>query len=211
MERMMTEVKTIPADHPLNLAMFKWDPAQHPRDIFGKFKEKLASMSNGDGIVTPDGVRVTRKKSGFVVNAKGEATEVKDIANAADMALDKDRKTKYKSRISTVAKAIRPFVDAFIKSREEEKRFAANVDMLGHAAVALGATLAADKKTDYAKALFKFMGDSYTASKAKSNAAAEREVASWIVDKVFSKLEGLSASADQMEFADLNLSAWYEV
>lgn len=212
----LSQPRSVPVlriDDSLNLGIVNFDPSEHPRDLFGKFRNILGGMKKGQSVQTPDGVSVTKYGEGFIVNAKGEATKVTNVANAADFALDKSKSTSYKSKIAKVAKAIRPVVTQIIENRAAEQKFNANSELITIAAKAAGGVVTAKSKTDVAKALGGAIARSYSASKKKTKAESDRELASWLVDMLFGKLSGLDAGlpydANSAPLEQLNLSQWY--
>lgn len=48
----------------LDLAIFKWDPAKHPRNLLGQFREVLKTMDNGDAMELPDGTTIQKNGVG---------------------------------------------------------------------------------------------------------------------------------------------------
>jgi len=48
----------------LDLAIFKWDPAKHPRNLLGQFREVLKTMDNGDAMELPDGTTIQKNGIG---------------------------------------------------------------------------------------------------------------------------------------------------
>ena len=52
----------VPVD--LELAIIKFDPTKHPRDLTGKFREVLGKLQIGDEVDVPGGSKVVRTKDG---------------------------------------------------------------------------------------------------------------------------------------------------
>lgn len=56
----------------LNLSIFKWNPADHPRDLLGRFRKVLSGLGESDSVELPDGTAVDRTTKGFVVSRAGK-------------------------------------------------------------------------------------------------------------------------------------------
>jgi hypothetical protein len=219
----------------LQLARFDWNPADHPRDLFGKFRDVLSNLNDGESVRIPHhprgtngtwrGPDVTVKKwdsrshprrgkgyhSGarFTVDADGEVIDAATAENAADAALDAAPNAPYKSKINKVAKAIKPWIKTAIDAREQMQRNSANAEIINVAIKTAGAVVSANKKRDVLSAFGAFMADTYKPSRSKARAKTEREIATWLVDKLFDKIDDLTADQGEVPLADLNLSQWY--
>lgn len=77
-------------EYTLNMAIFHWDPHEHPRDLLGKFSEKLDSMGDGGKVMLPDGITVTKKGGRFRIGIGDHTTPAsfKKPESAAKKALD---------------------------------------------------------------------------------------------------------------------------
>lgn len=81
----------------LNMTIFKWDPNEHPRDLLGKFAEKLEGMQDGGKVMLPDGMTVTKKGGRYRVGIGDMTTpsSFKKPESAAAKALDYSAASKH--------------------------------------------------------------------------------------------------------------------
>lgn len=74
------------AEHGLNLAI-QFDPAKHPRDYLGRFRDVLGGLDIGDSVLLPSGTTVTKGGDGnFVVNSQDPKEKPKAISSEGDAA-----------------------------------------------------------------------------------------------------------------------------
>lgn len=80
----------------LNLALFNWDPDEHPRNLLGRFAAKLSDLKPGGAITTRDGVKVhktTDSSPRFYVTPGGTVGTALRNKDEADRLIAETKKT----------------------------------------------------------------------------------------------------------------------